>query len=155
MFRTDQIAQLPAHQRPRSLVQVDLTVATTGEQIQGIYIGRSGVELTDRQTLVAVVTRQHDLTFEEYRGLAFWLLVRGCNLLSPHAFYYSIRRPSVDERPRGVGPNSPWRDRYPGFSEMTAKLCWVNTDSEHICSVAILGQDARLPWEAACVCFFQ
>lgn len=95
----------------------------------------------------------HHLTFEEYRWLALWLLVRGCNLLSPHAFYYSIRGPRVDERPRDVGPNSPWWDRYPGFSEMTGKLCWLNTDSEHICSVAILGQDARLPWESARICF--
>ncbi len=95
----------------------------------------------------------HHLTFEEYRWLALWLLVRGCNLLTPHAFYYSIRGPRVDERPRDVGPNSPWWNRYSGFSEMTGKLCWLNTDSEHVCNVAILGQDNRLPWEAARVCF--
>jgi len=95
----------------------------------------------------------HHLSFEEYRWLALWLLVRGCNLLTPHAFYYSIRGPRVDERPRDVGPNSPWWNRYSGFSEMTGKLCWLNTDSEHVCTVAILGQDNRLPWEAARICF--
>jgi hypothetical protein len=95
----------------------------------------------------------HDLTFTEYRWLALWLLVRGCNLLSPHAFYYSIRGPRVDERPRDVGPHSPWWDRYVGFADMTGKLCWLNTDSEHVCTVAILGQGDRLPWEAARLCF--
>ncbi len=95
----------------------------------------------------------HGLTFAEYRWLALWLLIRGCNLLAPHAFYYSIRGPRIDERPRDVGPNSPWWDRYASFAEMTGKLCWLNTDSEHVCAVAILGQDDRLPWEAACVCF--
>jgi hypothetical protein len=95
----------------------------------------------------------HHLTLEEYRWLALWLLVRGCNLLIPHAFYYSIRGPRVDERPRDVGPNSPWWNLYNSFSEMTGKLCWLNTDSEHVCNVAILAQDDRLPWEAARICF--
>lgn len=95
----------------------------------------------------------HDLTFREYRWLALWLLVRGCNLLVPHAFYYSIRGPRVDERPRDVGPNSPWWGRYAGFSDLTGKLCWLNTDSEHLCDVAILGQEDRLPWQAARICF--
>jgi hypothetical protein len=95
----------------------------------------------------------HSLTYAEYRWLALWLLIRGCNMLSPHAFYYSVRGPRVDERPRDVGRNSPWWDRYAAFSEMTGKLCWLNTDSEHICSIAILGQDNRLPWKSARVCF--
>jgi len=94
----------------------------------------------------------HELAFEEYRWLALWLLVRGCNLLVPHAFYYSIRGPRVDERPRDVGPNSPWWPRYAGFADMTGKLCWLNTDSELVCGVAILGQPHRLPWSAARVC---
>jgi len=95
----------------------------------------------------------HSLTYAEYRWLALWLLIRGCNMLSPHAFYYSVRGPRVDERPRDVGPNSPWWDRYAAFAEMTGRLCWLNTDSEHVCSIAILGQDNRLPWESARVCF--
>lgn len=95
----------------------------------------------------------HELTFREYRWLALWLLIRGCNLLSPHAFYYSIRGPRIDERPRDVGPNSPWWDDYKPFAEMTGRLCWLNTDSVPICEVAILGQANRLPWESAKVCF--
>jgi len=95
----------------------------------------------------------HELAFEEYRWLALWLLIRGCNMLTPHAFYYSVRGPRIDERPRDVGPNSPWWDGYKAFAELTGKLCWLNTDSEHVCNVAILGQDNRLPWAAAKVCF--
>ncbi|MBT3296291.1 MAG: hypothetical protein HN919_08910 [Verrucomicrobia bacterium] len=95
----------------------------------------------------------HELTFEEYRWLALWLLIRGCNLLVPHAFYYSVRGPRIDERPRDVGPNSPWWDDYKAFAELTGKLCWLNTDSEQVCDVAILGQHDRLPWKSARVCF--
>jgi hypothetical protein len=95
----------------------------------------------------------HDLTFREYRWLALWLLIRGCNLLVPHAFYYSTRGPRVDERPRDVGPNSPWWKDYKNFAEMTGRMCWMNTDSVHHCNIAILGQNDRLPWESAKVFF--
>jgi hypothetical protein len=34
-----------------------------------------------------------------------WLFIRGGNLISPHAFYYSIQDDRRDERPPDVGPN--------------------------------------------------
>ncbi|MBN2312467.1 MAG: hypothetical protein JXM79_00970 [Sedimentisphaerales bacterium] len=95
----------------------------------------------------------HNFTFEEMKWLTRWLIVRGCNLLVPHAFYYSIRGPRIDERPPDVGPNSPWWDQYKPFADACRRLCWLNTDSQHVCSLAILGQNDDLPWEAAKVCF--
>jgi hypothetical protein len=87
--------------------------------------------------------------------LAHWLLVRGCNLLVPHAFFYSIRGPRIDERPPDVGPNNTWWPQYPPFARATSRLCWLNTDSTHVCSLAILGLNDYLPWRAAKVCFQQ
>ena len=95
----------------------------------------------------------HQLTFTEYRWLALWLLVRGCNLLIPHAFYYSVRGPRIDERPRDVGLHSPWWGNYARFSDLTGKICWLNTESQQVCGTAILGLSDFLPWEAAKVCF--
>jgi len=95
----------------------------------------------------------HDLTFEEMAWLANWLLVRGCNLLIPHAFYYSVRGPRIDERPPDVGPNSLWWDRYARFADACRRLCWLNTDGKHVCELAILGHSDHLPWRAANVCF--
>jgi len=95
----------------------------------------------------------HDFTFEEMKWLANWLLVRGCNLLVPHAFYYSIRGPRIDERPPDVGPNNTWWPQFTPFAQATARLCWLNTDSTHVCGLAILGLNDWLPWRAAKVCF--
>lgn len=95
----------------------------------------------------------HDFTFEELRWLTHWLLVRGCNLLYPHAFYYSVRGPRIDERPPDVGPHSAWWDQYPAFARAAQRLCWLNTDSTHVCGIAILGRNDHLPWRAAKVCF--
>jgi hypothetical protein len=95
----------------------------------------------------------HNFTFEEMQWLANWLLIRGCNLLVPHAFYYSIRGPRIDERPPDVGPNSPWWSQYEPFARATSRLCWLNTDGVHVCELAILGRNDYLPWQAAKVCF--
>jgi len=95
----------------------------------------------------------HSFTFEEMKWLANWLLVRGCNMLVPHAFYYSIRGPRIDERPPDVGPNNTWWPQFKPFAEATSRLCWLNTDSTHVCELAILGLNDWLPWRAAKVCF--
>ncbi len=95
----------------------------------------------------------HNFTFEEMKWLANWLLVRGCNMLVPHAFYYSIRGPRVDERPPDVGPNNTWWSQFKPFAQATSRLCWLNTDSTHVCALAILGLNDWLPWRAAKVCF--
>jgi hypothetical protein len=95
----------------------------------------------------------HDFTFDEMRWLAHWLLVRGCNLLMPHAFYYSVRGPRVDERPPDVGPNSAWWGQFGPFAGACSRLCWLNTDSQHVCHIAILGRSDHLPWRAAKFCY--
>ena len=95
----------------------------------------------------------HNFTFEEMKWLTNWLIVRGCNLLYPHAFYYSVRGPRIDERPPDVGPNSSWWDEYRPFADSVRRLCWLNTDSRHLCELAILGLNDHLPWRAAKVCF--
>ncbi|MEZ4668292.1 MAG: hypothetical protein R3E39_10285 [Anaerolineae bacterium] len=95
----------------------------------------------------------HSLTFEEVQWLANWLLVRGCNLLIPHAFYYTVRGPRKDERPPDIGPNSAWWDSgFTAFALACRRLAWLNTDSEQVCHVAIVGEHHHLPWRAAKDC---
>jgi hypothetical protein len=94
----------------------------------------------------------HNFTFEEMKWLTHWLIVRGCNMLYPHAFYYSVRGPRIDERPPDVGPNSSWWDQYKPYADACRRLCWLNTDSKHVCALAILGRNDYLPWRAAKTC---
>jgi hypothetical protein len=95
----------------------------------------------------------HQLTWEEMAWLAHWCFIRGVNWLYPHAFYYSIRGPRRDERPPDVGPNSPWWNRFTQYADACRRLSWLNTDGEHVCHIAILGQSNSLPWRSAKVCF--
>ena len=95
----------------------------------------------------------HNLTYNEMEWLAYWCLVRGQNLLFPHAFYYSIRGPRFDERPPDVGPNSVWWDKYKLFADACRRLSWLNTDSKQVCSMAILCETDWLPDKFAKACY--
>jgi len=95
----------------------------------------------------------HDLTYEEMVWLAEWCFVRGQNLLIPHAFYYSIRGPRFEERPPDVGPHSAWWEKYKPFADACRRLSWINTDSRHICDIAILTDATWLPDKPAKVLY--
>ncbi len=95
----------------------------------------------------------HETTYEEMEWLSNWCLIRGVNLLIPHAFYYSTRGLRKDERPPDVGPNSPWWDKYKAYADSCRRLCFLNTDSIHQCETAVLCQGSGLSWKAAKVCF--
>ena len=96
----------------------------------------------------------HETSFEEFKWLANWCLVRGVNLLIPHAFYYSVRGPRKDERPPQVGGvGCSWWDHFKPFAEHCRRLSWLNTDSQHVCRVAIFAESDHCPWRAAKVCF--
>jgi hypothetical protein len=95
----------------------------------------------------------HEFTWEEMRSLADWCFVRGVNMLTPHAFFYSVRGPRRDERPPDVGPHSPWWDRFGEFARYAMRLGWLNTDSRHVCRVAILADPDGAPWNAARICY--
>ncbi|WP_019636899.1 glycosylhydrolase-like jelly roll fold domain-containing protein [Paenibacillus fonticola] len=75
-----------------------------------------------------------------------WLFVRGVNLISPHAFYYSIRGERRDERPPDVGPNNIWWPEYAQFSRYIKRMSWLMTDSMNGAQVAVLAGAAYLPW---------
>jgi hypothetical protein len=95
----------------------------------------------------------HELTWDEMTWLANWCFIRGANLLYPHAFYYSVRGSRWDERPPDVGPHAAWWDHYRQYADACRLLSSLNTDSIHVCNIAILGEADRLPWRAARVCF--
>ncbi|GMW03469.1 MAG: hypothetical protein AMXMBFR84_46030 [Candidatus Hydrogenedentota bacterium] len=94
-----------------------------------------------------------EFTEDEMWWVTNWLLVRGVNLIYPHAFYYSIREQRRDERPPDVGPNNIWWDRYKHYADYVRRLCWVNGEGTPECHIAILGLENRLPWRAAKVLF--
>jgi len=94
-----------------------------------------------------------ELSYEEMRWLTDWLLVRGVDLLWPHAFYYSVRGPRRDERPPDVGPNNVWWPVYRPYADYCRRMCRVVAEARHAARIAILSRPETLPWAAARACF--
>ncbi len=88
------------------------------------------------------------LRADEMKWYLDWLFIRGVNLISPHAFYYSIRDERRDERPPDVGPHNIWWSEYSRFSTYIKRMCWLMTDSLNVTEVAVLAQAAYLPWKS-------
>ena len=94
-----------------------------------------------------------NLTFDEMKWLADWFMIRGVNLFWPHAFYYSIRDFRAHERPPDLGRHNLWWEHYHILANYTKRLCWLLTDSEQVCDIAILAHHNHLPCEPAKVLF--
>lgn len=74
-----------------------------------------------------------------------WLFARGCNLIIPHAFYYSLRDKRRDERPPEVGMNSVFWDEYKEISDYVKRCSAINTDSVNITDIAVMCLERFLP----------
>ena len=88
-------------------------------------------------------------TYEDMKWYLDWLFVRGCNLIIPHAFFYSLRGKRKEERPPDVGMNSCFWDDYKKISDYIKRCCAVNTDSINVTDIAVLCGEDDLPWRAA------
>ncbi|OZB91282.1 glycosylhydrolase-like jelly roll fold domain-containing protein [Paenibacillus sp. XY044] len=76
-----------------------------------------------------------------------WLFVRGVNLISPHAFYYSIRGERRDERPPDVGPHNIWWPEYGRFARYIKRMSWMMTGGVNGAEIAVLAGPKYLPWQ--------
>ena len=76
-----------------------------------------------------------------------WLFARGCNLIIPHAFYYSLREKRREERPPDVGMNSVFWHEYKEISDYIKRCCAFNTDSVNVTDIAVLCTERDLPHE--------
>lgn len=77
-----------------------------------------------------------------------WLLVRGVNLICPHAFYYSIEgKRRSHERPPDVGPNNLWWPYYKQIAQYIKRVSWLMTDSTNQTAIAVLCEEDHLPWK--------
>lgn len=82
-----------------------------------------------------------------------WLFARGCNLIIPHAFYYSLRDARKDERPPEVGMHSVFWGEYKEISDYIKRCCAINTDSVNVTDIAVLCTERELPDKAVRVLY--
>ncbi|MDR0451011.1 MAG: hypothetical protein LBH26_07075, partial [Treponema sp.] len=90
--------------------------------------------------------RPWDFTLGDMKWYLDYLFVRGCNLIVPHAFYYSLRTPlQYGERPPDVGPGNIWWPWYGRIAAYIKRMSYLMTGVNQT-ELAVLSGDEHLPW---------
>ena len=89
------------------------------------------------------------LTLDEVKWLFDWHLVRGNNLINPHAVFYSIRDRRAYESEPDLGVHNVFWPYFQQLAVYARRLSWLLCDGEQVCDTAILGDGNALPWQAA------
>ena len=111
----------------------------------------SGARLSNRRRVLTEVCGAYDwhLTLDEVKWLFDWHIVRGNNLINPHAVFYSIRDRRAWESEPDLALHNVWWPYFGDLATYAQRLCWLLCDGEHVCQVAIFGDGYDLPWQAA------
>jgi len=115
----------------------------------------SGARITGARRVLTEVCGAYGwrLSLDEVKWLFDWHLVRGNNLINPHAVFYSIRDRRAWESEPDLGIHNAFWPHFPGLAHYARRLSWLLCDGNQVCDVAILGDDNALPWEAARILF--
>ncbi|MEM7127196.1 MAG: glycosylhydrolase-like jelly roll fold domain-containing protein [Chloroflexota bacterium] len=89
------------------------------------------------------------MTLDEAKWLLDWHLVRGTNLIIPHAFFYSVRGRRAYESEPDIGIHNVWWPDFQHLGDYARRICWLLSDGELICDVAILTDGNAAAWSAA------
>lgn len=88
-----------------------------------------------------------DMPFADAKWMLDYLFARGCNLVVPHAFFYSVNGAGrYGERPPDVGPNSIWWPHFTAISRYISRMCYLNT-GEYLPQVYVPCADGDVPAE--------
>ena len=87
-----------------------------------------------------------DFTPDEMMWYLNFLFARGCNLVIPHAFYYSLRTSvQSNDRPPDVGMNSVLWDDYKKLSAYIKRMSWLNSTGTNNPDACVLCSSEHMP----------
>ena len=143
--------QYPGQDMVHRYIEPASTSAVEGAHSVAAKAATSGARLQGARRILTEVCGGYGwrLTLEETKWLFDWHLVRGNNLLCPHAVYYSIRDRRAWESEPDLGVHNVWWPHFHHLAGYARRLSWLLSDGQQVCDVAILGDGNDLPWEAA------
>ena len=143
--------QLPGQDMVWRYVEPDKPTAIEGAHSVAAKAATSAARIQSARRILTEVCGAYGwrLTLEEVKWLLDWHLVRGNNLINPHAVFYSIRDRRAWESEPDLLLHNVWRDHFPALNRYAQRLSWMLTDGEQVCQVAILGDGNNLPWAGA------
>ena len=143
--------QLPGQDMVWRYVEPDQPTAIEGRHSVAAKVATSGARIRGARRILTEVCGAYGwrLTLEEMKWLFDWHLVRGNNLIDPHAVFYSIRGRRAWESEPDLYLHNTWRPYVGLINRYAQRLSWLLCDGTHVCDVAILGDGNAIPWRAA------
>ena len=143
--------QLPGQDMVWRYVEPDQPTALAGRHSVAAKVATSGARIQGARRVLTEVCGAYGwrLTLEEMKWLFDWHLVRGNNLIDPHAVFYSIRGRRAWESEPDLFLHNTWRPYVGRINRYAQRLSWLLCDGLQICQVAILGDGNAMPWQAA------
>ena len=143
--------QMPGQDMVWRYVEPDKLTAIDGIHSTAAKTATSGARLSNRRRILTEVCGAYgwQLSLDEVKWLFDWHLVRGNNLINPHAVFYSIRERRAWESEPDLAFHNIWWPYFKHIALYSRRLCWILSDGEHLCDVAILGDGNAVPWESA------
>ena len=143
--------QLPGQDMVWRYVEPDKPTALEGRHSIAAKAATSAARMQGARRILTEVCGAYGwrLTLEEMKWLFDWHLVRGNNLIDPHAVYYSIRGRRAWESEPDLYLHNTWRKYVGSINRYAQRLSWLLCDGFQVCDVAILGDGNALPWEGS------
>lgn len=143
--------QLPGQDMVWRYIEPDKPSALEGEHSVAAKAATSGARIQGARRILTEVCGAYGwrLTLEEVKWLYDWHLVRGNNLIDPHAVFYSIRGRRAWESEPDLFLHNTWRPYMDSINRYAQRLSWLLCDGTQVCEVAIVGDGNALPWQAA------
>ena len=143
--------QLPGQDMVWRYVEPDQPTAIEGRHSVAAKVATSGARIQGARRILTEVCGAYGwrMTLEEMKWLFDWHLVRGNNLIDPHAVFYSIRGRRAWESEPDLCLHNTWRPYVGLINRYAQRLSWLLCDGEQVCDVAILGDGDAIGWRAA------
>ena len=143
--------QYPGQDMVHHYIEPGKASAVEGDHSVAAKAATSGARLQGARRILTEVCGAYGwgLTLDETKWLFDWHLVRGNNLMCPHAVYYSIRDRRAWESEPDLGVHNVWWPHFHHLADYGRRVSWLLSDGQHVCDVAILGDGNDLPWRAA------
>ena len=143
--------QLPGQDMVWRYVEPDRPTALEGRHSVAAKVATSGARIQGARRVLTEVCGAYGwrLTLEEMKWLFDWHLVRGNNLIDPHAVFYSIRDRRAWESEPDLYLHNTWRPYVGMINRYAQRLSWLLCDGTQVCDVAILADGNAVPWQAS------
>jgi len=143
--------QIPGQDMVWRYVEPGSPTSLEGEQSCTAKVATSAMLLDGRRRSGTEVFGAYGwkLSMDESKWLYDWHMVRGNNLMFPHAIYYSVRGRRAFASQPDIGLHNVFGPYCNRLNDYARRICWLLADAEYSVAVGVATDGRQAGWNAA------